>query len=67
MLCRSQKLFTIKKKKCFSRAAECGAWHVSVIERINNAIKTKRARAGVRRLGKEEFKKRLMEDLKAND
>jgi hypothetical protein len=67
MLSRAQKIYMVKKRSPFKKSSEGGQWHVNAIERINSAIAERRARVGVRRLGRAEFKRKLMEDLKHVD
>jgi hypothetical protein len=51
-------------KRGFKSVREAGDWHIKVIEGSNQCRNANRKRAGRPRMSKEEFKSRMMEDLK---
>ena len=48
----------------FKNAAEAGEWHIKSIEKGMHFYNACRKRAGRPRMSKEEFKRKLLEDLK---
>lgn len=53
-----------KPKRGFRNVREAGDWHIKVIEGSNQCRNANRKRAGRPRMSREEFKRRLQEDLK---
>jgi len=55
--------YMFPRMNTFRTAKEGGDWHIRTTDGHNQYVKARRKKAGLRRIGKAEFKRRLMRDL----